>query len=588
MGTTTLTLKPYLETPTAQLISQSTDYIPKWRVFLGDNAPPGTIVEGQYTLSTDTGFNNILGTQVATADEGSLLDGQHDFINEPSLPNGNYIFRFRSRYRGMEPPAWSASYPVTINANYGLDMTPPVLSLPSGTTVSDNSATFKVTTNKTGGKIYVAYRSSSPTALTDDEIIAINRSFDVTVAGEQTYTITGLSKGSPYYPMFVHVSQTGVKSLVAVGEQFVTTDSTPPSIASGVVTPTSATTADFTFQTDQPNGTASVVATTSSTQPSIAQIEAGQDHTGAAVAAGRFKSKAVGAAGTISFLGSASQGFTGLTGGATLYWHAVHRDELGQASNRLTVSKTMPAAVDTTAPTIVSVGSAFQSTTTGVSQMQTNEGNGNARMMLTTTNSQPSIATIEGTAAIPVTAPGIISQNWTGLTPGQIYYAWGFHRDQAGNPSAVISLGSFTPQASALKALTVTPVHMPDATKPQFMVRGSLAQVGDEFRLSWDLPTPGYVDAVMQLSNLTNSWQAAWLGVPNFPKNIDITFTVRQKRGADTVQKSVVVRFLDTPNVVTPPAEPPPPVVDTNSYLLRKDGTSKYLRKDGVSFLLRQ
>lgn len=591
MGTSDLDFKPALTTPVAQLNSPSSVYIPQFLVDCGESAKAGDFVEGEYTTAADTSYQNILGRQYATLDDAALLTKQPDFINEPSLVNGNYIYRFRTSRpnRTMPPSAWCSSVAVTVTGNYGLDMSKPLLSLPSGTTVSDFSATYKVTTNKTGGKIYVGQRSSSATPLPSDTLITTGVAFDVTVSGEQTYTITGLSKGTNYYPQFVHVSATGVISDVAVGELFTTTDSTPPVASGGVVTPTSATTANATFQLDQPHCTVSIVATGSVTQPSVTNIEAGKDHTGASVAAGRFKTKAQLLAGTASFADTTGDGLTALTAGVNNYFHMVARDELGQPSNVHTITKMMPAASDTTAPIINSAGSASQSSTTGISQMQCLEGNGNARMMLTTVNSAPSIATIEGTAAIPVTAPGIITVNWTGLTPGQLVYAWGFQRDNAGNPAAaVISLGSFTPAASALKVPTFEIVSLPDAPKPAVIVRGSIPEIGDELTINWTGPTSGSATRVFAGTPQSMGWQSTW-SLPDFPVDVNYTLTITHKRGA-TTQTSLgkTYRRLPTPNsgpIV--PSDPPPvvPPVVTN-YLVRKDGTSRYLRKDGSSFLL--
>lgn len=599
MGTSTVSLQPAISAPDPQLTTDSSVATPQWKMSLGDNAKVGDIIEAEFTLSTDTGFNNTLGTQTAVVDAPGLTTGLLDWTGEPILENGTYIYRFRARRPGGQKTRYTDPVTVTITANYGVDTVPPVLTNPGGTTTGDTTATFSITTDKPNGKLYYTYQqtASAPTAAS---IIAVAPYIDITSAGTKSIDVAGLTKGGNYYPVFVHVSESGFASTVVVGELFTTTDSTPPVISGAVFTALTPTTAELTFFTDQPNGTASVVVTASATQPSATNIEAGNDHTGTPVSAGRFKAKSSGiTVGAIIFNVANGNNFSGLTADAAQYAHMVHRDELGQVSNILTKSVTMPAAADVTAPTLTAVGAAAQSNTTAVVQFSTNEGAGTAYLELTTTNSAPTAAHIvaNGTSKT-ITTAGLQTYNVTGLTADQTYYAW-IVQDDAVTPtpnrSAVLTAGSFTTTTSALKALTVESVHLPDATKPQFIIRGSLAQVGDEFRLSWDLPTSGFVDATLVSADVTGDgigggWKFTWTGVPDFPKNTAITFTIRHKRGSDSVSANKVVTFLDTPAGTPSPGPsdpPPPPPAPTPNYLVRKDTTSKYRRKDNVSFLLR-
>lgn len=80
--------------------------------------------------------------------------------------------------------------------------------------------------------------------------------------------------------------------------------------------------------TDEGNGTLYAVATASATQPTVAQIKAGQDHTGATAL--RAVSQAVSATGSQAIASGA------ITGGAgTRYWHFVHTDAAANDSNRV-------------------------------------------------------------------------------------------------------------------------------------------------------------------------------------------------------------------------------------------------------------
>jgi hypothetical protein len=117
-------------------------------------------------------------------------------------------------------------------------------------------------------------------------------------------------------------------------------DTTAPILTNAVAAVTSATTALLSVDTDEGNGTLYLVVTTSATQPSIAQIKAGQNHLGAA--ATFASSQAVGSTGTKNF------GATGLTTSATYYGHFVHTDSAANDSNRITTSSFVPAAISNT------------------------------------------------------------------------------------------------------------------------------------------------------------------------------------------------------------------------------------------------
>ena len=106
-------------------------------------------------------------------------------------------------------------------------------------------------------------------------------------------------------------------------------DTTAPVISSPTGTQTGATTATGTVSTDEGNGTLDAVVTTSATTPSVAQIQAGQDHTGSAAAATDLDN-------TVSATGVQNVSFTGLTASTTYYIHYVHQDAAGNDSNTVT------------------------------------------------------------------------------------------------------------------------------------------------------------------------------------------------------------------------------------------------------------
>lgn len=108
-------------------------------------------------------------------------------------------------------------------------------------------------------------------------------------------------------------------------------DVTAPVLTSPAGTSTGQTTASGTVSTDEGNGTLDAVVTTSSTTPSAAQIQAGQDHTGAAASATDLDN-------TVSATGSQAVSFTGLTASTTYYVHYVHQDAAGNDSTAVSSS----------------------------------------------------------------------------------------------------------------------------------------------------------------------------------------------------------------------------------------------------------
>lgn len=108
-------------------------------------------------------------------------------------------------------------------------------------------------------------------------------------------------------------------------------DTTPPVLTSPVGSATSSTAATVGATTDEGNGTLYAVVTGSATQPSIAQIKAGNDHTGSAAA----WSGSV----AVSSTGAKTLNATGLTSGSSYYAHLVHTDAAANDSNRVTSSQ---------------------------------------------------------------------------------------------------------------------------------------------------------------------------------------------------------------------------------------------------------
>lgn len=116
-----------------------------------------------------------------------------------------------------------------------------------------------------------------------------------------------------------------VSSAVLVVFKEATGDTTAPVLTAPVATATAATTATVGATTDEANGTLYSVITTSSTQPSVAQIKAGQNHLGASATWSSNQA--------ISSTGAKTFSVTGLTAGTMYYTYTVHADAAGNNSN---------------------------------------------------------------------------------------------------------------------------------------------------------------------------------------------------------------------------------------------------------------
>lgn len=133
-------------------------------------------------------------------------------------------------------------------------------------------------------------------------------------------------------------------------------DTTAPTLSAPTGTATGSSTATVGATTDEGNGTMYAVVTASATQPSVAQIKAGQDHTGAAAVWSGSQA--------ISTTGAKTFSATGLAAATAYYAHVVHTDAATNDSNRVSsASFTTNAAPQLLRPTsTVSAGSWLPST----------------------------------------------------------------------------------------------------------------------------------------------------------------------------------------------------------------------------------
>lgn len=236
------------------------------------------------------------------------------------------------------------------------------------------------------------------------------------------------------------------------------TDTNAPIVSSATVTSITSSGATIGASTDEANGTAYVVVSTSSTTPTAAQIIAGQTHTGSAAPyAGSV---------AITATGIFSKAATGLSPSTAYYGHIVHRDAANNNSNTITTAQfTTSAGGDVTPPTISGITVTAITSSGAAVTTTTDEGNGTGYVVISTSVTAPTAAQIiagqihTGAAAtfagnVAITAVGTYSVSPTGLASYTSYYAHTVHRDAANNNSNVLTSAQFTTLDGTAPTLT--------------------------------------------------------------------------------------------------------------------------------------
>lgn len=207
----------------------------------------------------------------------------------------------------------------------GGDTTPPTLSSGVGTATGSTTATVGATTDEANGTMYaIVSTSSTPPSSTQIQAGQTNTGSAapwsgnqaITTTGAKTFSATGLTASTTYYPYVQHKDAAGNNSTVLSGPSFTTSaggDTTPPTLTSPTGTATGSTTASGTVSTNEANGTLYYLATTNSTE------------TAATV-------KASGASQAVTATGTQNVSVIGLTASTTYYMHYVHRDAAGNDS----------------------------------------------------------------------------------------------------------------------------------------------------------------------------------------------------------------------------------------------------------------
>jgi uncharacterized protein DUF4082 len=236
-------------------------------------------------------------------------------------------------------------------------------------------------------------------------------------------------------------------------------DETAPILSNATASATGQSTASLAVDTDEGNGTLFWVVTTSSSQPSGAQIAAGQDHTGSPAA--DSGSQAVSGTGTQNVAGGAS----GLVA-ATNYWaYFVQDDAAANRSNIVSDSFTTDSGADETAPVLSNAAAAATGPTTASLAVSTNEAGGTLYWVVTTSATPPSGARVvagqdhagapaadSGSQAVIGSGTQTISGGAAGLTEATAFWAHFVQDDAASNRSNVATSPPFETETAGQSA----------------------------------------------------------------------------------------------------------------------------------------
>jgi predicted enzyme related to lactoylglutathione lyase len=298
---------------------------------------------------------------------------------------------------------------------------PPVLSSPTGVTVSSSVASGTVSTNTDNGTLY--FYASTNVSENIATIKASGGNQAVSATGSQAVSFTGLTASTVYYAHYIHTDTSNGDSNVVSSASFTTLAAPVLSLPTALAL-TSAT-ASGTITTDTANGTLFYYISTTASE-TLATI------------------KASGSTQAVSGIGTQNVSFAGLTANTTYYMHYVHTNTASSDSNvQSSTSFTTEAAPVLSLPTGTTVN---HSTASGT--VTTDIDNGTLYYYVSL-NATETLGTIQASGSTQVvSASGVRNVTLTGLTAETTYYVHYVHTDAAGNDSNAVSSTSFTTDVS--------------------------------------------------------------------------------------------------------------------------------------------
>jgi hypothetical protein len=184
----------------------------------------GNYLDGQAGDTAEVPVDNVLWASHVLTPQ-NFIDGTVALSGATPLAEGARVGKARLIRPGGPASDYSATDSVTIDA------TAPTLSSPSGTTTGATTADLAVTTNEANGTLYgvVTTSSTSPSAAQvkagqNHSGAAATFADDQTIAstGVKTFSATGLTAETEYWPHFMHEDAVGNQSAVSTGASFTT------------------------------------------------------------------------------------------------------------------------------------------------------------------------------------------------------------------------------------------------------------------------------------------------------------------------------------------------------------------------------
>lgn len=368
-------------------------------------------------------------------------DQTHSFTG--LVPETTYQIRVRARDAASNRSNPPLALVVTTNA--APDVVAPILSSPTASATSYNSASGSVSTDEANGTLY--WLTNSNATATANQV-KTGSSQSVTSTGNQSVTASGLTPSTNYYMHFLHRDAAGNDSAVVDSPMFTTPASpdTEPPVLTGSITVVSKTHNQINASCPAATDNVGVIAYEWSKDSGTTWADDGQTHS-----------------------------FTGLDPETAYGLRVRARDAAGNRSTPpLALAVTTDAAPDVQAPTLTLPTAVATGTSTSSGTVTTDEASGTL-YWLTNTSATSTAATVKNGSSKPVTATGVQTTTNSGLLPSTDYYTHFLHRDGAGNDSAVVRSAKFTTDADTTPPTLVGSIVLDSKSYHSISVTSPLA-----------------------------------------------------------------------------------------------------------------
>lgn len=314
---------------------------------------------------TRTGLSQVSGSKCIAAN-GEFTGAVSKYTGIAARTTVTYSFRQKSQFNGSALLIHSIGH---ADRTEGTIYENCYLVSFDATATSTTANLLRVVSTVSDGTVATNNRSMAVSA---GDTLAVELKIDGLVVELWVWNVTTESRpGSPMLTYTDSTQRAAGRMLIGYNSQNVVatamddveitdgaaSDTTAPTLSSASVTSVGSTTATGNISTNEGNGTLYSVVSTSATAPNVAQIQAGNDHTGsAAVWSGNQ---------AISSTGAKTFSITGLTASTAYYAHFQHKDAANNNSTVVTSAQFTTSTADTTVPTLTGSVTISSKTTTG-------------------------------------------------------------------------------------------------------------------------------------------------------------------------------------------------------------------------------